>query len=169
MDIEIRSLLHQAAETRSFGRHLATVLAPGDWVAIVGDLGAGKTTLVSGLVEGIHPGSRGRSPTYVMVELYGSRPRLIHVDLYRLESPEAFDSLGIEDLMDAEEGIVLIEWADRALDRLPDVRLDLELRYPAQGAGRELRIRPHGERFETAAREGLFDRARWSHALFPGD
>lgn len=168
MEIELRSLLRTEGETRSFGRHLATLLRAGDWVALTGDLGAGKTTLISGVVEGLHPGCRGRSPTYVMVEVYGVSPRVVHVDLYRVESPEAFDTLGIEDLTE-EEAVVLIEWADRARDRLPAERLDLELRYLSEGAGRELRIRPRGGRFTAAVRDGLFDRERWSHALYPGN
>lgn len=167
MDIELRSLLRGAGETRSFGRHLGTLLRPGDWVALTGDLGSGKTTLIAGIVEGIHPGWRSRSPTYVRVEVYGRSPTIVHADLYRLESASEWDTLGIEDLA-AEDAIVLIEWADRASDRLPEERLDLSLRFSGEGA-RELRIVPRGERWTSLVAAAKLDREYWTHALHPRD
>jgi len=167
MEIELRSLLRTEAETRSFGRHLGTLLLPGDWVALTGDLGSGKTTLVSGILESLAPGARGRSPTYVLVEVYTGPTPVVHADLYRLRSREELRGLALEDL--AEPGaVVLIEWADRASEDLPPERLDLELRY-LEGPGRELRIRPKGGRFNDAAKNGLFDRDRWQDVLHPRD
>ena len=165
MEIERYSLLRGAGETQSFGRHLGTLLRPGDWVALTGDLGSGKTTLVAGLVEGIHPGIKSRSPTYVRVDVYGSSPSVVHADLYRLDSDAEWHTLGIEDLA-AEDAVVLIEWADRAAGRLPGARLDLSLRWSGENA-RELRIVPRGERWAAVVRDGALDRDRWSHALDP--
>lgn len=165
--VEIRSLLHAAGETHAFGRHLGTLLRRGDWVALTGALGAGKTTLVQGIVDGVHPGMRSRSPTYVMVEMYGEGPRIVHADLYRVSGGADVETLALADLAEGD-AVVLVEWADRAPDALPDERLELELRYVPEG-GRELRIRPRGARWEDAAREGLLDRERWSHALYPGN
>jgi len=139
------SLLTGAGETRSLGEKLGRLLRPGDWVALRGDLGAGKTTLVSGIVEGIHPGLRSRSPTYVRVEIYGASPAIVHADLYRLESPEEWDTLGVEDM--AKGAIVLVEWADRAPGRLPEERLDLTLEY-AGAEARAIRMDPRGPRWE---------------------
>ncbi|HEX7078203.1 MAG TPA: tRNA (adenosine(37)-N6)-threonylcarbamoyltransferase complex ATPase subunit type 1 TsaE [Candidatus Eisenbacteria bacterium] len=167
MSVEIRSLLHTDAETRSFGRHVGTLLHRGDWVALIGPLGAGKTTVVQGIVEGIHPGLRGRSPTYVLVEIYGEGPRIVHADLYRVASPEEFEGLALDDLAEGD-AVVLVEWADRATERLPAERLELELRYVPEG-GREVRIRPLGTRWDSLARDGALDRDRWSHALYPRD
>jgi len=167
VEVEIRSLLKDDRETRLFGRHLGTLVRSGDWVALTGDLGAGKTTLAQGILEGIHPGMKGRSPTYVLVEVYGEAPRVVHADLYRLASPAEVDGLALDDLA-LGDAVVMVEWADRAGDRLPLDRLDLELRY-VEGNGRELRIRPRGARWNEAAREGLLDRDRWSHALYPGN
>jgi tRNA threonylcarbamoyladenosine biosynthesis protein TsaE len=149
-------------------------------VALRGTLGSGKTTLVSGIVEAIHPGRRGRSPTYVMVEIYGGddaaggagggAPRIVHADLYRLGTPEEYETLAIDDLA-VGNAVVLVEWADRAEGRLPGDRLDVELRYldPALGAGREIRLAPQGERWEAIAHDGLLDRDRWQDALHPRD
>ena len=157
MDALRHSLLRGAGETRSLGRRLGRHLIPGDWIALHGDLGAGKTTLVSGIVEGIHPGTRSRSPTYVRVEVYGESPAIVHADLYRLEKPEEWDTLGIEDL--AERGaIVLVEWADRASGRLPENRLDLSLRYAGPDA-REIWIEPRGERWKSLMGRGALDPA----------
>jgi len=126
---------------------LGRLLKPGDWVTLRGDLGAGKTTLVGGIVEGIHPGMRSRSPTYVRVEVYGQSPAIVHADLYRLESPEEWDTLGVEDL--AREGsIVVVEWADRAADRLPEERLDLSMEYSGADA-RAIRLEPRGETWRS--------------------
>jgi tRNA threonylcarbamoyladenosine biosynthesis protein TsaE len=165
MGVTVRSLLSGASETLAFGRHLGTLLQAGDWVALTGDLGTGKTTLVSGIVEGIHPGLRSRSPTYVRVEVYGAEPAVIHADLYRLEDEAEWDTLGIEDLAE-RDAIVLIEWADRAPGRIPEERLHLELRMSGSGA-REVRVQPHGDRWTRLVARGGLDREYWTGALDP--
>jgi len=167
VEIELRSLLVGEGETRAFGRHLGGLLRAGDWVALVGELGAGKTTLVAGILERLHPGARVRSPTYVMAEVYGADPAVVHADLHRVESARDVRSLALEEIA-GSEAITLVEWADRAPETLPDDRLELALRYVPEG-GRELRIRPRGARWNDAAREGLFDRERWTNALYPGN
>ena len=121
-------------------------------MALSGELGAGKTTLVSGIVEAIHPGMRSRSPTYVRVEVYGRMPSIVHADLYRLERQEEWDTLGIEDLAE-QDAIVVVEWADKAPGRLPAERLDLTLRYAGADA-REVAIEARGDRWQSLVREG---------------
>lgn len=165
--LELRTLLRGEGDTKSFGRHLGSLLRPGDWIALSGELGSGKTTLVSGVLEAIHPGARVRSPTYVLVEVYGAAPRIVHADLYRLRSGAEYAGLGLTDLAE-DDALVLVEWADKAAQELPSDRLDLELRYVEEG-GRELRIRPRGDRWESLAGEGVLDRDRWQHALYPRD
>ena len=167
MDIELRSLLVGEGETRAFGRHLGSLLRAGDLVALLGELGAGKTTLVSGVLETLHPGARVRSPTYVLAEVYGGSPAVVHADLHRVRSVGEATALALDEIA-GPDAIALVEWADRALEALPSDRLDLELRYVPEG-GRELRVRPRGERWNAAAREGLFDRERWTNALYPGN
>ena len=148
MDLDRCSLLHGALETIALGKRLGRLLQAGDWVGLTGEMGAGKTTLVQGIVEGIHPGMRSRSPTYVRVEVYGANPAIVHADLYRLERAEEWDTLGIEDLARVESGaIVVVEWADRAPGRLPLDRLLVSLRYAGSDA-REARIEARGERWQ---------------------
>ena len=169
IDVELRSLLRGEAETKAFGRHLGSLLAAGDWVALTGDLGSGKTTLVSGVLSAIRPGARVRSPTYVLVEVYAGSPTVVHADLYRVASSEECRRLALEDLAE-RDAVVLVEWADRAPDCLPEERLEIELRYLQDGvAGRELRLRPRGERWRALVRDGLLDRERWHDALYPGN
>ena len=167
MPVEIRSLLRGEGETRSYGRRLGSLLRPGDCVALTGALGAGKTTLVAGILETLHPGARVRSPTYVLVEVYDGAPRVVHADLYRIRSEEEVPGLALEDLAQPG-GILIVEWADRAGSGLPPDRLELELRYVEEG-GRELRAQGRGARWEAILMEGLLDRDRWHDALYPGN
>lgn len=146
----VRAVLVGADEMRAFGVRLGRLLKAGDWVALVGELGAGKTTLVSGIVEGIHPGQKGRSPTYVLVEIYGASPAVVHADLYRLRSAGEVETLGLADLAE-EDSVVLVEWADRAPDHLPAERLDIALRYAGVDA-REIVASPRGAAWEKRLR-----------------
>jgi tRNA threonylcarbamoyladenosine biosynthesis protein TsaE len=100
-------------ETEQAGEQLGRRVAPGSVILLYGELGAGKTAFVRGLARGIGaPPEEVSSPTFTIVQEYtGSRARLHHVDLYRLEPAEVED-LGLDDLIDGG-GIVAIEWADR--------------------------------------------------------
>ncbi|HJX27801.1 MAG TPA: tRNA (adenosine(37)-N6)-threonylcarbamoyltransferase complex ATPase subunit type 1 TsaE [Thermoanaerobaculia bacterium] len=114
-------------ETRALGRALAEELAPDGVLLLSGDLGAGKTVLAQGLADGlgIDP-AEVLSPTFNLIrEHRGSRGRLIHADLYRLD-PDEVEPLGLEELL-AGPGVKVVEWAER-------------LPFPVAGA-RELRIR----------------------------
>lgn len=107
------SLLSRSeAETDSIAHSLASRLAPGSVVLLSGGLGAGKTVFVRGLVRGVEGDpDEVTSPTFTLVQEYHGRVTLYHVDLYRLEGPEA-DDLGLEE-MTADQAILAIEWADK--------------------------------------------------------
>ncbi len=128
--------------TRELGAALGRVLRAGDVVGLVGELGAGKTTFVQGVARGASARGYVASPTFTLVREYEGRLRLYHVDLFRLQ-PEELDHIGFDELLDAG-GAVLVEWADRAADRLPLDTLWVEV----VGTGaevRRLRVRPGGE------------------------
>lgn len=112
--------------TRALGRALGRTLRPFDFVALTGDLGAGKTALVKAIAEGAGS-EEASSPTFAIVNLYrGGRVALQHMDLYRLAGPQDLFALGFDDLL-AEEAATVCEWADRAGPALPRDRLDLAL------------------------------------------
>jgi tRNA threonylcarbamoyladenosine biosynthesis protein TsaE len=99
------------AETEDAGRSLGETLRPGDVVLLTGELGAGKTTFVRGVAQGIGSHAPVASPTFQLVRVYPGRVQLAHVDLYRVENNTELRDLGLEEL--AEQGAVVVEWGDR--------------------------------------------------------
>ena len=122
------SLTHSEEDTQKVARDLAATLNAGDVLLLSGDLGAGKTTFVRGLAEGlgIDPGEVS-SPTFTLVHEYrGGRLTLYHADLYRLENT-ATDDLGLEEI-GVQDGVLAIEWPDRLPEEFPSslpVRIEL--------------------------------------------
>ena len=144
----MRVHLEGESAQEGFGGRLAQVLAA-DWSAgwvvhLHGDLGTGKTTLVRGILRGLgHEGSV-KSPTYTLIEPYEPGGRAVyHLDLYRLGDPEELEYLGLRDLLGGE-GLVLVEWPERAGSALPPA--DLEVRIAYAGEGRDLDIEGPGPR-----------------------
>jgi tRNA threonylcarbamoyladenosine biosynthesis protein TsaE len=118
--------------TRGVGERLAGLVRGGDAIALVGELGAGKTTLVAGLVARLGGGAAA-SPTFSLVNEYpGGRLVVWHVDLYRIERAAELPELGLDDVIGDPRGICVIEWADR-FDVLPPDHLRLELAHAPDG------------------------------------
>jgi tRNA threonylcarbamoyladenosine biosynthesis protein TsaE len=149
--VTLRAQLADEAATREFGARLAALLAPGRrWlVTLTGELGAGKTTLVRGLLQGLGHGGRVRSPTYTLIEPYrlGGRD-VLHLDLYRLADPGELEYLGLGDLL-TPEAIALVEWPERGQGFLPPADLAIVLGYVAGAAGRSLAISAGGDAGEA--------------------
>ncbi len=106
---------HSAEETTDLGRRLARQLKPGGIVLMRGDLGAGKTTMVKGIAEGLQAADAGdvTSPTFTLIHEYrGPEVTLYHIDLYRIDTQRELDTLALDDLMD-EKHILLIEWGEK--------------------------------------------------------
>lgn len=115
-------------QTVALGRRWGAELAAGDCVALVGDLGAGKTALVRGVAVGLGLADPRlvSSPTFVLVHEYPARVPVFHLDLYRLTMPEEeLADLGLAEML--AEGVVLIEWADRAERALPRRRWEIAI------------------------------------------
>jgi tRNA threonylcarbamoyladenosine biosynthesis protein TsaE len=114
-------------QTAAGGEALARTLGPGDVVALYGELGAGKTCFVQGLVRGLGVTALATSPTFVLVNEYRGRLPVHHVDAYRTGSLTELLDLGLLDLMGGD-GVTLIEWAERAEPLLPPraVRVRIE-------------------------------------------
>src|SRR5919204_1751983 len=117
-------------ETIALGRELAPQLTPPKLVVLRGDLGAGKTTLVKGIVEGLGTASEDQvtSPTFTLIHEYrSSRVNLFHIDLYRVDTLRELESLGIDDLFDSKS-LILVEWGEKfeRFRRERDVEIALE-------------------------------------------
>lgn len=124
----ITVVLPTPADTHALGLRIGRVASAGTVLALIGDLGAGKTALVRGLAEGLGVPTRVQSPTFVLVHAHdGGRVPLWHADLYRLDAPAQADALGLAEL--GANGVLAVEWADRFPDAgiLPDDRLEIVL------------------------------------------
>ncbi len=109
-------------------------------VFLRGDLGAGKTTLVRGLLRGLGHEGPVRSPTYTLIEPYEvAGQRLYHLDLYRLGDPEELEFLGLRDLLDGE-ALLLVEWPERGAGVLPEPELIIDIAHAPPG--RRIRFLP---------------------------
>ena len=127
-------MLENEDATLDVGRKLGALLRAGDKIALTGTLGAGKTTLARGLLEGL--GYRGEvpSPTFAIVQPYEppeTRIPVAHIDLYRIEDPEEIPELGLEDML--IDGAMVVEWPDRMPDGFWQDALNLTLEITTEG------------------------------------
>jgi tRNA threonylcarbamoyladenosine biosynthesis protein TsaE len=124
------------AETLDLAASLGGVLEGGETIALVGDLGSGKTTFTKGLCRGLGLADTRlvSSPTYVLEQVYLARLTVHHYDLYRLSSADELLALGFEERIGPGR-VIVVEWADRAAPVLPSDRLLVELRRPRGGDG----------------------------------
>lgn len=116
-------------QTMHIARRLAARMRGGECVALYGDLGAGKTQFVRGLVAGLGgDAQRVCSPTFVLLNIYdGGRLRVYHLDACRLRGPEDLEAIGFGELLE-QGGVVAVEWADRVESLLPSQRIDVRIR-----------------------------------------
>lgn len=134
--------------TLALGKSLAGVVEPGLLVFLHGPLGAGKTTLVRGLLRALGHKGPVRSPTYTLVETYGvDRLDVHHFDLYRLTDAEELEFMGLRDFLNVH-AMCLIEWPERGAGILP--RADIEIELNVHGTGRGVRLLARNERAEKA-------------------
>jgi tRNA threonylcarbamoyladenosine biosynthesis protein TsaE len=152
----IELALPSAEATEALGARLADALPPGCVVYLRGELGAGKTTLVRGLVRALGHAGPVRSPTYTLLEPYTVAGRqIVHLDLYRLADPEELEFLGLRDFLDGRS-IFLVEWPERGSGFLPPADLIIELRHVT--TGRLCRLAAASARGEAALRKGPWRR-----------
>lgn len=125
-------------ETIALGERLASELPPKAVVLLIGNLGAGKTTLAKGIVKGLGaaPPEEVSSPTFTLIHEYS--PSVYHIDLYRLDRPEQVSTLGLDEIFD-RTAVVLIEWGERFPQLMPEDRVEVRLRVTGENS-REIRV-----------------------------
>ena len=138
-----------AGQMRGLGRRLAALLRAGDLVVLTGPLGAGKTTLVQGIGEGL--GVRGpvTSPTFVIARVHPGAdggPDLVHADAYRLGSRAEVDDLDLD--ADLERSVTVVEWGEGLVEELADSHLEVSIEI-GNGDSRAVRLVGRGGRWEA--------------------
>jgi tRNA threonylcarbamoyl adenosine modification protein YjeE len=143
--------LEDEAATIRFGEDVALALKPGDWLALSGDLGAGKSTFARAVIRAIADDQRLEvpSPTFTLVQTYDLRIPVAHFDLYRIADAAEIDELGFDEAL--SDGICLVEWPERADDTLPPERMTLTFLH--EGQGRRVEIAAEGAAFSRIQRK----------------
>lgn len=118
----------RADDMRDIGRRLAEYVTAGDLIMLSGPLGAGKTTFVQGLADGLGVRGRVTSPTFVISHVHRGSPDLVHVDAYRLDSLDDVDALDLETSL--EESVTVVEWGRGKTDALSNDRIEVDIARP---------------------------------------
>jgi tRNA threonylcarbamoyladenosine biosynthesis protein TsaE len=136
------------AETKRIGARLGRLLAAGDVLLLQGDLGSGKTTLTQGIGAGLKVAEPVKSSSFVLLNEYHGRLTVYHADLYRLDDPGQVADLALEEV--ASEGVLVVEWPDRAWEELPREHLLVHIEEES-AKGRVVTISARGKRYEALA------------------
>ena len=115
-----------AEETVELGKKIGAFLLPNDVIALTGQLGAGKTTLIQGIAQGVGVKDYVTSPTFIIINEYQGRVPFYHVDLYRMNSANEIEDLGIEEYFD-RGGVCVVEWAEKLGELKPKSCQEIEI------------------------------------------
>ena len=131
--------------TQRLGYCLGACLAVGDVVLLTGEMGAGKSVLTRAAARGMGITGPVPSPTFTILNVHeGSKMKLYHFDLYRLEGEDALYEMGLDEFIPARDGASLIEWPQMAAEAMMEDALAIELSYAQDGMAREIRMTPMG-------------------------
>ncbi len=124
-------------QTLNLGRVFGEILREGDMVALIGELGAGKTVMVKGIAQGLGVENEQEvtSPSFVLVNEYEGRIPIYHIDLYRLQDLHEVENLGWEEILYGP-GVALVEWAEKVLPLLPEERIEIRFQWVSSGERR---------------------------------
>jgi tRNA threonylcarbamoyladenosine biosynthesis protein TsaE len=139
-----------ADETKRLGARIGALLRAGDVVLLQGELGSGKTTLTQGIGEALGFAEPVKSPTFVLMNEYHGRLTVYHADLYRLNEPGEVVDLALDDV--ASDGVLIVEWPDRALREMPPEHLLVQLEESG-AEERTITITARGERYKEMPAE----------------
>lgn len=147
---ELDIISHSPEQTRRYGVRLGRLLEPGDVICLSGDMGAGKTVFSSGIGEGWGSKKKITSPTYNLVHQHNrtaDKNILYHLDCYRMQGVSEVDTIGFDDMLDGD-GIIIIEWAERIEDALPEKFLWIDL-LVVEEKRRNFILEARGEHYQS--------------------
>lgn len=146
-------VVSSAASMQELGAKLGKLLKPRDVIYLIGDLGAGKTTMVQGIAKGLNYEGRVTSPTFTIMNIYTTNPEIYHFDFYRLGEDE-LDDLGLEDYLE-RDGIAIIEWPSFEKGILPKEALiiNIDLTEDDYDKERLVSFQPEGARYRLLLEE----------------
>jgi tRNA threonylcarbamoyladenosine biosynthesis protein TsaE len=133
-------------ETLNLGYRMGRIIFSPSLVALIGELGSGKTTLIRGIAKGMGIQEVVKSPSFVIINEYSGSIPLYHFDLYRIDNPQELNQLGYQEYFYTERGVVVIEWADKILPLLPSRRLEIKIKM-RNFCLREVVILPRGREY----------------------
>lgn len=136
---------HSALHTRQLGALIARGLQAGDILWLLGELGAGKTTLAQGIAEGLGVQEPVLSPTFTLIREHRGRLPFFHADAYRLQGEQDAADLGLQDYLE-RQGVLAVEWAEHIADALPPERLEILMEH-AGAEQRRVTLTAVGERY----------------------
>jgi len=138
-------------ETEQVGAIIGALLQPGDFLALRGELGSGKTRFARGIATGLGIGADipVTSPTYALLNIYQGRMPLYHFDLYRLSGEDEVIELGFAEYFGGD-GVSLVEWPERLIEELPSERLEIAFSYSGE-TRRRIEVTPVSDRFKKIA------------------
>ena len=124
-------ITNSAEETQKIALNIAKTLKGGEVFVLTGDLGAGKTTFIQGLAEGLGVKNNITSPTFVLMKQYraNNNLQLVHIDCYRIENPNSLEELGLDEIFYDKKNIIVIEWGERIIELLPDNLANINFEY----------------------------------------
>ncbi|SHG39034.1 tRNA threonylcarbamoyladenosine biosynthesis protein TsaE [Thermosyntropha lipolytica DSM 11003] len=147
-------IITSAEDMEKLGRKLASVLKEGDVAYLIGELGAGKTTLVRGIAKGLGYEGKVTSPTFTLMNIYEGIMPVFHFDFYRLDEDADFEDLGLDDYV-GKGGVTLIEWPRLQSGFLPAEALfiNIEILDGDYDRGRKVRFTAKGEKYRQKIKE----------------
>lgn len=132
-------ITHSAQETVDLGEKIGSLLKSGDVIAMTGTLAAGKTTITKGIAKALGITDVVTSPTFCLISEYeGTKMPLYHMDVYRLDGPEDFINLGVEEMLDGD-GVCIVEWSEKVSSELPKRTIKIEI-TPLEDGSRQIKI-----------------------------
>ena len=146
-EIHLRNL--DEKKLNEIGYEIGKNLKAGDLILLKGELGSGKTTLTKAIAHGIGvERDRVRSPSFVIMNIYSNHLKIYHMDLYRLKDEEDFISAGLMEFLQMDDGVTVVEWADRISGIELDEFLEITIDFEGEGK-RSMRLRAKGGRFRS--------------------